>query len=243
MEDLRHKVYFDTDAWRVIGHALSADGLPASLRERVVLSPITVLELLSQLALSSKGERILREVQSVRNWVDPTHGEMLSWPNVAIAHFGFGVSLPTVLDNAATNLNAVLNADSVAEVRAPASVLMDALKQVKVTTVGEFRQLIELWRKGELTVDSFDEVWLAGVAKRVGVDPTQYKKEDVIAALSAYHEFERQKLLIAVKDPQYKPENHANDLLDAEQLTYLADPRLHLLTAVSLRTGWTVRWE
>ena len=82
-----------------------------------------------------------------------------------------------------------------------------------------------------LTSDNFDEVWLAGLAKRVGIDPARHRAADIIAALSAYHEFEHHKLFVAVKNPQYKPENHANDLLDAEQLIYLADPRLHFLTA------------
>jgi hypothetical protein len=33
-----------------------------------------------------------------------------------------------------------------------------------------------------------------------------------------------------VKSKGYKPEKHANDLLDAEQLIYLSDPSRHFLT-------------
>jgi len=38
-------------------------------------------------------------------------------------------------------------------------------------------------------------------------------------------------LLVAVQNLNYHAEKHANDLLDSEQLVYLADPRLRFLTA------------
>jgi len=93
MQDLCCKVYFDTDVWRRIGPALSGNTLSAEIRRRIVLSPISLLEVLSQLALH-KGDMVLRQVQSVNNWVKSGHSEILPWPNVAIAHFGFDVSLP-----------------------------------------------------------------------------------------------------------------------------------------------------
>jgi hypothetical protein len=50
----------------------------------------------------------------------------------------------------------------------------------------------------------------------------------IVESLSAYHEYEEQRLLIAVKNPEYKPDD--NDLLDSEQLTYLGDDKLHFVT-------------
>jgi hypothetical protein len=53
---------------------------------------------------------------------------------------------------------------------------------------------------------------------------------EMVSTLSAYHEYEKTKLEIAVKSKGYNPEKHRNDLLDAEQLIYLSDPSLHFLT-------------
>ena len=53
-------VYFDTDAFRHIVKAFALDRLSVELRDRIVLSPITVLETLSQLTLPGRaGDEIL----------------------------------------------------------------------------------------------------------------------------------------------------------------------------------------
>jgi hypothetical protein len=49
-----------------------------------------------------------------------------------------------------------------------------------------------------------------------------------VTSLSAYHEYEERRLLTAVQNPQYKPDE--NDLLDSEQLPYLGDEKLHFVT-------------
>jgi len=133
MQDLRRKIYFDTDAWRRIGDALSGGALSAEMRQRIVFSPITLLELLSQLALQKdKGQRVLGQVQSVYNCVDPTHREILPWPNVAIAHFGLRVTLKgDSFEAAGRNLNICMSAQDADEVQPGALKVMDALRQMK----------------------------------------------------------------------------------------------------------------
>jgi hypothetical protein len=48
--------------------------------------------------------------------------------------------------------------------------------------------------------------------------------------LSAYHEFEREKLKVAMANEDYKPQKHQNDALDSQQLAYLCDRTLHFVT-------------
>jgi hypothetical protein len=198
--------------------------------QRIVLSPITLLELLSHLSLH-KGETVLRQVQSVWNWVDPAYREILPSPSVAIAYFGFGVTFKDDWFEAVKrNLDICMTAQDADEVQPAALRVIDALKQKKATTVGLFEQLVDLWRKGTPKPEDFDQVWLSGLAQRLGIDPSRYRTADVIEALSAYHEFERERLRVAAQNPTYNFEKWANDVVDAEQLPYLADSRLRFLT-------------
>ena len=51
---------------------------------------------------------------------------------------------------------------------------------------------------------------------------------EVVAGLSAYHEFEEERLKLAARDTKYN--THPNDHLDSLQLVYLGDQALHFLT-------------
>ncbi|HEY6266174.1 MAG TPA: hypothetical protein VIW93_15340, partial [Candidatus Acidoferrum sp.] len=81
-------VYFDSDVFHRIGATLSARGLTPELRDRVLVSPITMLEVLSHLTLKKSAE-ILAHIQAVHNWVNPNHAGLLAWPTHAIAQVGF----------------------------------------------------------------------------------------------------------------------------------------------------------
>jgi hypothetical protein len=78
--------------------------------------------------------------------------------------------------------------------------------------------------------EKFSELWVHGIAQRVHVDPASRLIADIVAAMSAYHEYECTKIKIAAENRDYDPAKHKNDLLDSEQLVYLADPTLHFLT-------------
>jgi hypothetical protein len=56
---------------------------------------------------------------------------------------------------------------------------------------------------------------------------------EVQSLLGAYHEFEQSKLQTALLIPEYNPLSHKNqnDIIDSEQLIYLSDPSLCMLTA------------
>ena len=77
------------------------------------------------------------------------------------------------------------------------------------------------------------EVWFNGVANRAHADPTSKTTSEVQALFSAYHEFELEKLRRALVSPDYNPLSHdnQNDIIDAEQLVYLADESLCMVTA------------
>ena len=222
-------VYFDSDVFHRIGTTFSVQGLAPELRERVLVSPITMLEVLSHLTLKRNAE-ILVHIQAVHNWVNPYHAGLLAWPTHAIAEVGFHkeVEPDNFMNNIETTINICLDTDSTEELRESASKLKDSLDRMKESTSADFSRLVEACRKEPLTPKAFSEMWVEGIAKRAKADPACRPVAEIISSLSAYHEFEEQRLLTAVNNREYKPDE--NDLLDSEQLPYLGAPQLHFLT-------------
>lgn len=221
-------VYFDTDVFHRVGQTFAKQGLPEELRERILLSPITFLEALSHLTLSSRDE-ILIHIQAVHNWVNPKHAGLLPWPDVAIARIGFNKMLEDdFIDRAEKTINQCLSTDSADDFRESAGKLKDVLDKMKDSTAKDFARLVELYRKDPLVGEEFSQVWAHGIAQRVKADPKSRPLPEIVAGLSAYHEFEEERLKVAASNPGYKPDE--NDLLDSEQLVYLGDPALHFIT-------------
>lgn len=222
-------VYFDSDVFHRIGTTFSACGLAPELRERVLVSPITMLEVLSHLTLK-KNTEILTHIQAVHNWVNPNHAGLLAWPTHAIAQIGFlkEAEPDDFMNRIQETINICLATDSPEELRESASKLKDSLDRVKKSVSDDFSLLVEGWRKESLTPKAFSEMWVDGIAKRAKADPACRPVADIISSLSAFHEFEEQRLLTAIKNREYKPAK--NDILDSEQLPYLGDSQLHFLT-------------
>lgn len=222
-------VYFDSDVFHRVGATFSAQGLAPELRERVLVSPITMLEVLSHLTLKRNTE-ILAHIQAVHNWVNPNHAGLLAWPTHAIAEVGFHKKAEPddFMSRMQETINTCLATDSPEELRASASKLKDSVDKVKESTSADFNRLVEGWRKELLTPEAFSEMWVDGIARRTKADPKCRPVADIVSSLSAFHEFEGQRLLTAVNNPAYRPDK--NDILDSEQLPYLGAPQLHFLT-------------
>ena len=63
-----------------VGTAFEKDTLPSELRERIMISPLTVFEVLSQLTIANADE-VLRQVHAVHNWTNPERTRLLPWPD------------------------------------------------------------------------------------------------------------------------------------------------------------------
>jgi hypothetical protein len=225
------RVYFDTNVFREVGGAFEKNSLPDDLREKVLVSPLTTFEVLSQLTVKNADE-VLRQIKAIHNWTNPKSTGLLPWPDDALAQFWF--EKPTADDGYAEKMqkafNVCLAAHSVESLREDAGKLKDAMDAMKRRTAEDFGRLLEHARKEPLVGDKFSEAWFLGIANRIHADPKSKSVSEIVHKLSAYHEFEQVKLAIALHYPKYKPENHMNDLLDAEQLVYLGAPALCFLT-------------
>jgi hypothetical protein len=72
---------------------------------------------------------------------------------------------------------------------------------MKKTNSANFTRLVEGWRNEPLTPEKFSEMWVHGIAKRTKSDPKSRPVADIVTSLSAYYEYEEQRLLTAVKNP------------------------------------------
>jgi hypothetical protein len=221
-------IYFDTDAFHRIGRTFATQGLPNDLRERILVSPITLLEALSHLTLKSNAG-ILADIQAIHNWVNPNHAGLLSWPSNAIAKIGFNADPKPddFMERIQKTLNQCLATDSPEDFRESADKLKIEMDRMKDSSAEDFQRLVESQRKEPFDAEQFSKSFVTGIAKRAGADPGARPVADVVSCLSAYYEFEEDRLRTAVSNPQYKPDK--NDLLDAEQLVYLGSPELRFL--------------
>jgi hypothetical protein len=225
------KVYFDTVSFREIGKALRDTGLPDNLRDGITVSPLSVFEVLSQLTVV-KADDVLQEIQAIHNWVNSKGAGLLPWPDHALAVVGFGMPVKDddFTSNMETAFNVCLNATSAASLQEEAGKLKDAMDALKSKTAQDFARLLDAAKKESPVGDWFSEAWFQGIAKRAKADPNTKTADELAKTFSACHEFERVKLEIALQSKGYNAEKHQNDLLDAEQLTYLGCPELCFLT-------------
>ncbi len=225
------RIYFDTSAFREIGRALKDESLAADLKGRILISPLAVFEVLSQLTIA-RGEEVLRDIHSVLNWSNAERTGMLPWPDDALFAIWFEKTAPDdgFTERMQRAFNVCLTADSVESLRTEAGQLKDVMDRMKAKTAQDFGRLLEAARKESPEGKWFSDAWFRGIANRVKADPNSKPLAEIASKLSAYHEFEQSKLQVALRSKDYNPEKHMNDLFDAEQLIYLSDPSLCILT-------------
>jgi hypothetical protein len=224
-------IYFDTVAFREIGKAFTKTQLAKGLTDKILISPITLYEVWSQLTIRN-AQQVLQQFHAVRNWTNPDRTGLLPWPDDTLSQIWFEKPNP---DDEFTKrieraFNVCLAVESVEPLHEEASKLKDVMDRGKEETAQNFKRLLEFARRTPLSDQEFSNAWFRGIANRVKADPNSRVVSEIVSKLSAYHEFEHSKLKIATRNKRYNVEKHINDLFDAEQLIYLADPTLRFLT-------------
>lgn len=221
-------VYFDTDFFHRFSAAFEHRPLAEDLRDKILLSPMTMKEVFSHLAVEW-GPDVHRQIKSLPNWLS-TKARHLPWMSDAIGWIALGVPLPKDDDftrGLEENIHDLLNYE-LDDVLAAAKSIRDQLDKIKTEYAGHFKDTVDYSRTHPLT--EFDEIWATGIRNRIDVKKAPSTVQ-IVADLSAYHEFEFSKLQVALANKDYNIEKHRNDLFDAEQLVYMKDPALHFLTA------------
>lgn len=225
------RIYFDTVAFREAGKAFEKNLLATELRARIVISPITFIEVLSQLTVRRASD-VLKQIHAALNWTNSQYTGLLPWPDDALFEVWHQKIPPDdgLTEKMQNAFNVCLATDSAHTLQEEAGKLKDFIDTIKKHTAELFGHLIQAARREPLEDHKFTDVWFHGIATRIGADPASKPMAEIIDKLSAYHEFEGTKLRTALENKDYNPEKHANDLLDAEQLIYLNDESLGFLT-------------
>jgi hypothetical protein len=228
------KIYTDTNALRYLGIACKEMALPLDLRDSLLLSPMAVMELLSQLALEKDAEAAFSTLRAFPNIHNGKASGMLPWSDTAFRVSVF--DLPPIADEVIPSLNSAVNdvldaknARSVHKLGTRFRQMLDHAKQQKVE---DFSNWMKAWRsEGPLSEADHRRAFADSIARSAKVDSAATDADYIVERLNALYLFDNIKIKRAASDKNYNPEKHANDIYDAEFLVYLADPGLHFLTS------------
>lgn len=227
------KIYTDTNVLRYFGEAFETASLPETLRDQMLLSPLSVLELLSQLGTESAAHAFAA-LQAFPRIHNPKASGMLPWSDDLFRMAIFGIPPGKDVVTPALN-NAVikaLNVDKPEELQQEARELRDLMDASKEQAAHQFNDVLNGWKsEGLLPEDEHRAIFARSIARRAGRDETTVDVDFVVSHLNALYVFESTKMQVAARSRQYNVHKHSNDVYDAELLIYLADPTLHLLTS------------
>ncbi len=222
-------ISFDSDAFRGIGNAVRERTLPNEVRRKIAISPITAIEVLSQLSITD-ANKILSSIHAMRNWL-PEPAAILDWPDSYISERAFGHRVENDdYRHIGEAFNACLVADKADQVKDAAKGLRDLLDRAKKEQTERDRAVVEALREGPVDWSQHPLYFAQGLANRVGRPFQAGSEAGIVERLSAYYEFQMETLRRALADPKYNFGKHQNRALDGEQLVYLADPQHNFVT-------------
>jgi hypothetical protein len=229
------RAYLDTNAFRYFGVAFERAKLPEDLRDKLLISPLSAFEAFAQLADEDQGDTVLRQIHAIRNWTNPKRSGLLPWPDEWLYQLWFQKQRPDekFTKQMEYSFNLCLTSDSAATINAEAAMHNQVMDDFKLSVAQDFKNMVDAARNEKTKAFDMTGPWFRGIARRAGADANSKPESEIVSALSAYHEFEQNKLKTALKFRKYNPlsRTNQNDIIDAEQLVYLADPSLCMITA------------
>ncbi len=221
------RVFFDTNAFRYFGIAFENIPLPADVRDRILISPLSAFEVFAQLGDEDEvqADLVLRQIQALHNWTNPKHAGLLPWPDLMLQMLWFQkpVQDDDFRERMQRSFNVILSAESLTPLREAALQQKKMLSDFKDTMAHDFKNMLDDLRKQQgkkekqkaKPVDT-TKPWFNGIVKRAKADANSKTIPEVQSMLSAYHEFEQSKLQTALLIPEYNPLSHKNqnDIID-----------------------------
>ena len=237
-------IFLDTNAVRYFGIAFEKVQLGAEMMERIVISPLSAFEVFAQLGDENPAiaDSVFRQIRAIRNWTNPKHAVLLPWPDTMLQSLWHqkDVQDDDFRKRMQGSLNVILTVDSLISLKPEALQQKQTMDDFKNTMAHDFKNMLDDLKKqqGKKEKQKAKPVdttvpWFNGIAKRAKADANSKTISEVESLLGAYHEFEQTKLQTALVNVKYNPLSlkNRNDIVDSEQLIYLGDPSLYMLTA------------
>lgn len=230
--------FLDTNVIRYLSAGLAGQHLPPEHKSRVVVSAVSAIELVSQIAVSP--QEALDAVHTFENWLDTDRAILLEWSETFVGEHVFGIA-PN--ESVFELLQQVLNVcyrtskpDS--RIVCDAAHLRDFNEHAKQSKAQLFERAAKALRakalpQEELRAGLQRDIVASMRAKYGQQNNTGVTDAQIEAALSAYIEYHTDLTMRAVSHVGFNfvSRDHLNALFDAEQLAYLADPSLTFITA------------
>jgi hypothetical protein len=226
------KLYSDTNVLRYFGEAFRTDAVPAEIAVQLLLAPLALLELLSQLG-TKDAESAFAAIQALPRIHNPEGCGILPWSDDFFRMCLF--NLPPGEDVMIRSLNnaliRVLNAGSASELKVEGDEMRLMMEAGKQDALNNFTVLRDSMRaEGKLGAAEDRTIFAQSIARRANVAPQFANVDLVVNQLAAHYAFEQQRIDNAASNPDYNLDKRINDTYDSELLIYLADPSLHFLT-------------
>ncbi|NUQ28320.1 MAG: hypothetical protein HOQ35_07380 [Acidobacteriaceae bacterium] len=226
------KIYTDTNVLHYLGGAFRTETVPEKLAVRLLLAPIAILELLSQLG-TKDAESAFAAVQALPRVHNPEACGVLPWSDDFFRMCLF--QLPPNKDLVTQSINnaivRVLNANNAAELKAEGEEMRELLDNAKQEALNNFASLRDNMRtEGRLDAAEDRRIFAQSIARKADINPESVDVDFIVTHLAAHYCFEQQRIDSAATNSSYNIEKRINDEYDAELLIYLADPSLNLLT-------------
>jgi hypothetical protein len=231
-------VYFDTNIIHYLRDGLRGQSLSQTEKDQVVLSPISVLELISQIATFPN--EALGAIHALRAWLDTERTSLLGWRDVFIAHWIFAKEIP---DEVSEGLKRVLKVcyesenpdDKLRGDSGALSEFLERAKHRKATLLENAARAIRQTSEGrdQDNLRGGTRLGIARALREVVATSDEVSDDVIVGCLPAYFEYHTGLIVRAFPNDEFNffSRKHLNDHFDAEQLIFLADPSLHFFTA------------
>src|SRR5258706_771104 len=176
----------------------------------------------------------MQQIHAIFNWTNLKKLEILPMPGYLLRALWFGKAPADDGDaqDWQSRFYELLNTDSVLKIKDGALKYQKMMDDFKINMGQRFKDMLDDLRKKKYKTVDITAPWLEGIAKRIDADPKSTPSSSVVDSLSAYHEYEQSKVTTALKSRHYNAlsRTNQNDIIDGEQLVYLADERLCMIT-------------
>jgi hypothetical protein len=225
---------------RYFSLAFTNDELPQEIRENIIVSSISVVELLSQLCDSSASQAFAA-IQALKNWL-PDRVPLLDIPPIFIRvnTIGNDERGNATFERISRALDLCLRARSAGELREASKELRSFLQKAKLSdaqsraaSVAIMRDDLRRLKRRKLTDEELRDGFRASIAIRARIDPAHPSVPAFTEKVEAYYHYETIRLQRAIENPNLNllSKKRQNDLFDAEQLLYLFAEGLCFLTS------------
>lgn len=230
--------FFDTNVVRYLSLGLAGQHLPQEHKSRVVVSAVSAIELVSQIAVSP--QEALDGVHTFENWLDTERAILLDWAETFVGEHVFGI---TPNESVFELLQQVLNvcfgtSTPTQQIICDATRLRAFNEHAKQQKAQLFESAVKALRnkalsEAQLRAGLPGDIVVSMRVKYGQQNNTAVTDTQIAAALSAYIEYHTELTVRAVRNAAFNffSRDHLNALIDAEQLAYLVDPSLTFITA------------